>query len=119
MKEDTLINRMNTFIHERKTNTTTPTQAVQRDDIRQELTHSEKISHVERMIAQLVVRHGERMVFHNVETEDGRLIDISVAQFIYYTLAADDIKLTLSAHRFCKKQPRKVASRALLLRHIS
>lgn len=93
MKEDTLINRMNTFIHERKTNTTTPTQAVQRDDIRQELTHSEKISHVERMIAQLVVRHGERMVFHNVETEDSRLIDISVAQFIYYNLAADDIKL--------------------------
>ena len=41
---------------------------------------------VERMIIQLVIQHGEKIIFNDVENEDGSLCDLSVAQYIYLNL---------------------------------
>lgn len=47
---------------------------------------------VESMIMQIVVRHGEEILYKNVETEDGGKIDLSVSQYISYDLGADNLR---------------------------
>ncbi len=49
-------------------------------------------SMVEYMLTQIVVRYGERIIFSNVETEDGSLRDINVAQYVALSLGYDDLK---------------------------
>ena len=46
---------------------------------------------VERMLVQMVIRHGERVIYHNVEDEEGNLHDLCVARFIKYSLDADGL----------------------------
>lgn len=93
MKEDTLISRMNSIIHERKDNAGSPAPAIPNTPhIAQEVTN--KAPHVERLIAQLVVRHGEHIIYDNVETQEGGTMSINVAQYIFYNLIEDDIHMT-------------------------
>jgi len=49
---------------------------------------------VERMIIQEVVRHGEEILFHDVETEEGsgQTTDITTAEYVYYDLSADQLR---------------------------
>ncbi len=47
---------------------------------------------VESMIMQLVVRHGEEILYKDVETEDGGKINLSVSQYISYDLGADNLR---------------------------
>ena len=56
-------------------------------------TPQEQGNRVERLIAQLVVRHGEKIIYRDVETEDGDKINLSVAQYISYDLCIDDLHL--------------------------
>ena len=56
-------------------------------------TPQEQSSRVEKLIAQMVVRHGGDIIYHDVETEDGSKINLSVAQYISYDLSIDDLKL--------------------------
>lgn len=49
---------------------------------------------VEFMLMQLVVRHGEEVLYKDVETEDGGKIDLSVSQYISYDLGADNLKFS-------------------------
>ena len=46
---------------------------------------------VEQMLIQMVIRHGEKIIFRNIETEDGGSIDLSVAQYIDYDLSSDNL----------------------------
>ena len=46
---------------------------------------------VERLLLQAVVRHGEKVIFEDVETEDGGKIDLTVAQYIAYDLGQDGL----------------------------
>ena len=47
------------------------------------------------MLIQLVVRHGETVIFHNVETEeDGQTMDVNVAQYVYYDLSGDQLEFS-------------------------
>ncbi len=46
---------------------------------------------VERMLIQEVVRHGERIIIREVETEDGQLVDLTLAQFVSLNLEADQL----------------------------
>ena len=52
----------------------------------------QQASKVEYMLMQMVVRHGEEVLYKNVETEDGGKIDLSVSQYISYDLGADGLK---------------------------
>ncbi len=61
---------------------------------RQPMTHEEKDVQLERMIAEIVVRFGDTVIYHDVKNEaDGTLININLAQYLYYDLATDEMTL--------------------------
>ena len=46
---------------------------------------------VEMMLVQLVVRHGERVIMNDVEDDAGNHYNLTVAQYIHYNMAADNL----------------------------
>ena len=46
---------------------------------------------VERLLIQSVIRHGEEIIFENLETEDGETTSLNVAQYIDYDLGSDGL----------------------------
>lgn len=62
------------------------------------LTPKEQAEQVERMLVQMVVRHGEEVIFKEVEDEDGNKIDISVAQYIQYDLWHNELQFSNPLH---------------------
>jgi DNA primase len=100
ISESTLINQMNSFIRGRSTGS--PTAAQQpASPVRQAPSAAQTTAappttaqpdlKVERMIVQLVVRHGEKVIFERVEDEDGALHNFTIAQYIHYSLGADQL----------------------------
>ena len=55
-------------------------------------TVDEQTREVERLLAQVIVRHGEKVIYDNIETEDGDKISLTVAQYINYDLSQDNLK---------------------------
>ena len=55
-------------------------------------TVDEQTREVERLLAQVIVRHGEKVIFEDIETEDGEKISLTVAQYINYDLSQDNLK---------------------------
>jgi DNA primase len=51
-------------------------------------------SPVETLLAREIVRHGEEIIYDNIETDDGQTISFSVAQYIDYDLSQDDIQFS-------------------------
>ena len=49
---------------------------------------------VERLLIQNIVRYGEKVIFSGQETADGQTINLNVAQFIDYDLAADSLSFS-------------------------
>ncbi len=49
---------------------------------------------VERLLIQTVVRHGEEIIFQNVEMKDGSVSDLSLSQYIQSSLQVDDLSLS-------------------------
>ena len=47
---------------------------------------------VERLLIQAVIRHGEVVIYKDVETEDGGKTNLTVAQYIAYDLGADGLE---------------------------
>lgn len=106
--EQTLINEMNKFIrHERDEKI----KRNEREKAREE--HAgpvEKVisvpssnilvAKVEKLIIQMVVRHGEETAFHDIEAEDGAKYDLTVAEYIYYDLAEDGLRLGNELYSF-------------------
>ena len=112
--EATLIAQMNKFIRDRKSgqqpnsgNATeaeaavkpaqttsrsqtalSPAYATSSTDRRKQ---EEGLSPVEQMLMQLVVRHGEEVIFKDVEDENGNMLNLTVAQFIYHNLQTDGL----------------------------
>ncbi len=102
ISESTLINQMNAFIRDRRNSpapaanagaravthetdaATTPAEAVPMS--------LQPVSKVERMLIQQVIRHGEHVIYRNVEDEEGQLHNLTVAQFVDYSLSADGLK---------------------------
>ena len=52
----------------------------------------EQTREVERLLVQTVIRNGEKVIFENVETEDGDTCSLTVAQYIYYDLSQDNLE---------------------------
>jgi len=55
----------------------------------------EQASKVETLLVRLVMRHGGDIIYKNVEMEDGSFTDLTVAQFIYYDLGADNLSFSV------------------------
>lgn len=103
ISEGTLINQMNSFIRGRNSASPSASQSATAVEAQGSATVAASSSaslssstmpqeqKVERMIAQLVVRHGERIIFERVEDEDGGLHNFTVAQYIHYSLGADQL----------------------------
>lgn len=103
LNESTLINQMNNFIRGRKTGSTAPQQdgvpvgpqpqPATAPTAMDSTTPMQQASKVEMMLAQLIIRHGERVIMNDVEDEEGNHYSLTVAQYIYYNLAADNLSL--------------------------
>ncbi len=50
---------------------------------------------IEEMLVQCIIRHGEEVIFENLQDEDGNLINFNVAQYIDYDLAQDDLAFSV------------------------
>ncbi len=51
----------------------------------------EQKNQIELLVIREVVRHGEEVIFDNVEDDDGQLVTLTVAQYVALDLAQDDL----------------------------
>jgi DNA primase len=96
IKEQTLLNSMNGMIRkdiEEKTKEAEREQAKEPQPQEFIGIHSidERTREVERLLIQSVVRNGEKVIFDNVETEDGGTTCLTVAQYVAYDLGQDGL----------------------------
>lgn len=54
---------------------------------------AETVSPLSRLIMQLVVRYGDRIIYNNVKDEKGELHDLTLAQYMHYSLSQDNLSL--------------------------
>lgn len=54
-------------------------------------TAQEQTSEVERLLVQNIIRHGDEVIFDNLEAEDGSTVSLNVAQYIDYDLGSDNL----------------------------
>jgi DNA primase len=54
-------------------------------------TPMQQASKVEKMLIQMVIRHGEVVIYENVEDEEGNVYNLTIAQFIDYNLSSDGL----------------------------
>lgn len=96
ISEATLISTMNKFIRgdmeeKRKETRREEEKAAAAPEPLRPATPMERASKVEYMLIQMVVRHGEEILYKDVETEDGDKVDLSVSQYVSYDLGADGL----------------------------
>ncbi len=109
MKEQTLLTSMNTFIRKEKEDKEKEGARSQEPEAKSEEggkksedggTRSEeggtrslvaRNNPVESLLIREVIRHGEEIIYDNVELEDGSHISFNVAQYIDYDLSQDEI----------------------------
>ena len=102
IKEQTLLNSMNGMIREdlnekekererelnRQGGEETPADAGLMQNALSNLSPSDKL---ERLLIQSVIRDGEKVIYENVEANDGQTINLTVAQYISYDLGQDNL----------------------------
>ena len=49
---------------------------------------------MERLLIQNIIRHGDEVIYEGVETDDGQLINLNVAQYVDYDLGADGLEFS-------------------------
>ena len=57
-------------------------------------TAQEQTTEVERLLIQNIIRHGDEVIYEGVETDDGQLINLNVAQYVDYDLSADGLEFS-------------------------
>ena len=101
IKEQTLLNSMNGMIRKdiedkekERERERGEKEASPSSDLRGFGLHSidEQTREVERLLIQSVIRNGEKIIFENVETDDGGRINMNVAQYVNYDLGSDDLR---------------------------
>ena len=102
IKEQTLLNSMNGMIREdlnekekererelnRQGGEEAPADASLMQNALSNLSPSDKL---ERLLIQSVIRDGEKVIYENVEANDGQTINLTVAQYISYDLGQDNL----------------------------
>lgn len=99
INEATLINTLNNFIRNNRENRfpdaardpQAQQQPTAQPQVVQDVSPVQQASKVERMLAELIIRHGETVIFDNVETEDGQTVSLNIAQYIDYNLSIDGL----------------------------
>ncbi|MBQ9651116.1 MAG: DNA primase [Prevotella sp.] len=94
INEMTLITQMNKMIRAGKEGGSSQNSTSSQDSISSPTNDSSlTISPIDRMIGELVVKYGERIILRNVDNGEGGTMNVSVAQFIKLNLDADDLRL--------------------------
>ena len=99
IKEQTLLNSMNGMIRkdiedkekERERENARNQQETPPQEFIGLHTADEQTQEVERLLIQSVIRHGEVVIFENIETEDGGQFNMNVAQYVDYDLGSDGL----------------------------
>ncbi len=104
MNEETLINTMNRYIRNNRTQLSKEEQRISEpaatpphvsnigSAIKTANVQQQQASKVEQMLVKLIVRKGEKVIYENVEDESQQLINLTVAQYIDYSLSEDNLK---------------------------
>ena len=96
IKEQTLLNSMNGFIRKDIEDKEKEQARTQDNPPQQEFIglHSidEQTREVERLLIQTVIRDGEKIIYQDIESDDGQKINLNVAQYISYDLGADHLQ---------------------------
>lgn len=98
INETTLINTMNKFIRSGREDK----PALLRDESLSDAAQKQEmvsitvkqVSGVEQMLIGAVIRHGEEVIYDNVESEDGSVVSLNVAQYIDYNLGVDGLSFS-------------------------
>ena len=95
ISESTLINQMNKFIRDgREQRTSQPQQpipAIPNVHVVPTTISSQKDSKVEQMLIQMIIRHGNVVIYNDVEDDEGNLQNITIAQYVFLDLGADGL----------------------------
>jgi len=99
INEATLVSTMNKFIRgereeQRKEQRREEAKSAAMPEIEVRSVAVQQASKVEYMLIQMVVRHGEEILYKDVETEDGEKVNLSLSQYVSYDLAADGLKFS-------------------------
>ena len=97
IKEQTLLNSMNGMIAKNKEEKEKQADRdAERQGTQQEQpqfiglhTIDEQTREVEKLLVKAIIRDGEKVIFENVETDDGGTTDMTVAQYVAYDLGSD------------------------------
>ena len=101
--ESTLINTMNKFIREaqdrmNKTPNAEAQQANSASATTQKYINNPSIPKVETMLMQVIIRHGDFIIYRDIEDEEGNLINLTVAEWINYSLAAENLRFSMEIY---------------------
>ena len=101
--ESTLINTMNKFIREaqdrmNKTPNTEAQQANSASATTQKYINNPSIPKVETMLMQVIIRHGDFIIYRDIEDEEGNLINLTVAEWINYSLSAENLRFSVEIY---------------------
>lgn len=91
MSEGTLINTMNQFIRNSRQDKAASPAPPRPVNATMSLQNAPSRPGVEQMLAAIIIRHGETVIFRQVEDDEGHLIDLNVAQYIDYNLSVDGL----------------------------
>jgi len=61
-------------------------------------TAQEQATQVELMLVREIVRNGEKVIFSQVETEDGQTVSLTVAEYIQFDLSQDGLSFAVPLH---------------------
>ena len=101
--ESTLINTMNKFIREaqdrmNKAPNAEAQQANSASATTQKYINNPSIPKVETMLMQVIIRHGDFIIYRDIEDEEGNLINLTVAEWINYSLAAENLRFSVEIY---------------------
>lgn len=101
--ESTLINTMNKFIREaqdrmNKTPNAEAQQANSASATTQKYINNPSIPKVETMLMQVIIRHGDFIIYRDIEDEEGNLINLTVAEWINYSLSAENLSFSVEVY---------------------
>lgn len=101
--ESTLINTMNKFIREaqdrmNKAPNAEAQQANSASATTQKYINNPSIPKVETMLMQIIIRHGDFIIYRDIEDEEGNLINLTVAEWINYSLSAENLRFSVEIY---------------------
>mgnify|MGYP000586958242 FL=1 len=101
--ESTLINTMNKFIREaqdrmNKTPNAEAQQANSASATTQKYINNPSIPKVETMLMQVIIRHGDFIIYRDIEDEEGNLINLTVTEWINYSLSAENLRFSVEIY---------------------